>query len=161
MHNNQQFEWHHLGSGPLREALEQEAIALLPENVHYKFYGQLTNEEVYQFYHSTPVDLFLNVSETEGIPVSIMEAQSLSIPVVATAVGGTPEIVDDENGLLLPADLTPNILSSEISNLFSDSDILQRKRQKARENWEQKYNADINYQIFVKRILNQTNKTAQ
>ena len=45
-----------------------------------------------------PVDLFLTVSANEGIPVSIMEAQSFGIPVIATDVGGISEIVNNVNG---------------------------------------------------------------
>jgi glycosyltransferase involved in cell wall biosynthesis len=48
-------------------------------------------------------DIFVNSSVTEGISISILEAMSMSLPVVATAVGGTPKIVrDEENGLLVP-----------------------------------------------------------
>ena len=47
-------------------------------------------------------DLFVNMSLSEGIPVSIMEAISFGIPIIATNVGGNAEIVNDETGVLIP-----------------------------------------------------------
>lgn len=89
---------------------------------------------------------FLNVSSSEGVPVSIMEAISFNIPVVATNVGGTSEIVTDETGILLSSDPT----AEEILNaLYSIESI----NVQPREFWKQKYNADTNYKEFVK-VLN-------
>lgn len=61
-------------------------------------------------------DLFLNISESEGVPFSIMEALSAGIPVMATDVGGTAEIIDDTVGRLLPKELTPVLLRQELIN---------------------------------------------
>lgn len=52
-------------------------------------------------YSEHPVDVFINLSTNEGVPVSIMEAISFDIPIVATDVGGTSEIVTDETGILV------------------------------------------------------------
>lgn len=57
-------------------------------NVAYNFVEYLNNEEVYTFYRNNRVDVFLNVSESEGVPVSIMEAMSCHIPTIAPDVGG-------------------------------------------------------------------------
>ena len=90
--------WNHLGDGPLRELAEAAATSALAGRMEFTFRGQLTNSAVLDFYRRNPVDVFANVSASEGVPVSIMEAQACGIPVVATAVGGTPEIVSDRIG---------------------------------------------------------------
>jgi glycosyltransferase involved in cell wall biosynthesis len=48
-------------------------------------------------------DMFVLASHHEGLPVTVMEVLTLGVPVVATAVGGLPEVVDDTNGILVPA----------------------------------------------------------
>jgi len=49
----------------------------------------LPHNDVLNYYASNPVDVFINTSSSEGLPVSIMEAMSFGIPVIATNVGGT------------------------------------------------------------------------
>lgn len=84
--------WIHFGDGPLMPQL-RAAAAELPEGVTVELRGQVDNAAVLDFYARERVDVFVNASTSEGVPVSIMEAISYDIPVVATAVGGTPEIV--------------------------------------------------------------------
>jgi glycosyltransferase involved in cell wall biosynthesis len=58
-------------------------------------------------------DLFVLASDHEGLPVTVMEALTLGVPVVATAVGGLPEVVTGENGILVaPGD--PQALADAI-----------------------------------------------
>jgi len=78
-------------------------------------------------YHSVmpKVDLLLFPSISEGLPMSIIEAQSLGIPVIATAVGGIPEIVKDgENGIIVERD--PKSVSSAIERLYDNTDKYDR-----------------------------------
>jgi len=48
-------------------------------------------------------DLYANSSISEGVSLTILEAMAAALPVVATRVGGTPEVVDDSCGRLVPA----------------------------------------------------------
>lgn len=91
------IEWVHFGDGPEHEAVAART-ADLPENLTVTLRGSTPNSDILAFYAARRVDVFVNLSTTEGVPVSIMEAISYDIPVVATRVGGTPEIVGEEHG---------------------------------------------------------------
>lgn len=111
-------EWSHFGDGILLEELKRNT-SKLPAGVTAIFHGRVTPEEVQNYYLKNPVDLFLNVSSTEGVPVSIMEAFSAGIPVYATHVGGTSEIVNSSNGKLLDKNLTPELLAKELVSFYT------------------------------------------
>ena len=65
-------------------------------------------------------DGFVLASSNEGLPVALMEALALGLPIVATAVGGVPEIVTpDENGILVPA-RDPAALADALAALAAD-----------------------------------------
>lgn len=146
------IEWNHLGDGPLRTRLEAEASASLPGRVEWRIHGHLPNQDVLDFYRRRPVDVFVNVSASEGIPVSIMEAQSCGIPVVATGVGGTPEIVGDGNGVLLEVDPTPEEIASALERFATADAELSALRAGSVESWRSRYNAARNFPAFIDRI---------
>lgn len=67
-------------------------------------------------------DLFVLASAWEGLPVAVMEALALGLPVVATAVGGLPEMVDEGvEGLLVPPG-RPDLLAAAVAGLAGDAD---------------------------------------
>lgn len=145
------FNWTHIGDGPLMGKIAALVSSINRKNLTINLLGHLSNEEVLAFYKEQVTNVFINVSTTEGIPVSIMEAQSFGIPVVATAVGGIPEIVNNTNGILLSAN--PNIDEvKEAIKRFTDTEFQQQKRIMSRKNWETKYNAEKNYTRFYKEI---------
>ena len=72
------------------------------------------NFEILDFYKNNYIDLFINLSYSEGIPVSIMEAMSYSIPTLATNVGGVSELVNEDNGVLVERDSIAEEITSDI-----------------------------------------------
>ena len=149
--------WIHFGDGALFENLKQKTEELLShkENIRYEFPGNESNETVLHYFRNTSVDAILNVSSTEGVPVSIMEAMSFGVPAIATNVGGTSEIVEDgENGFLLPADPTAQEIAERLKTLFQmTKEDKHRLHGNAYKTWETKYCSDVNYTDFLKRIL--------
>lgn len=146
--SSQKYEWTHIGYGPLKLELDDIANTILPENVTHKFVGYLPKEEMISFYKNNCIDVFINVSASEGIPVSIMEAQSCGIPVIATEVGGTPEIVSNDVGLLLSKNPGPKEIMEALSKMMENPDKMMMKRKKSRDNWENNYNSRKNFEIF-------------
>lgn len=112
-------KWTHIGDGPLLTSLKEMSSTLDPDKVDIVFTGFLPNEDVPQYYIDNGFDVFLNVSESEGVPVSVMEALSVGLPIIATDVGGTSEIVDDSVGILLPANPSSALVASSISEFQS------------------------------------------
>jgi glycosyltransferase involved in cell wall biosynthesis len=106
-----------VGEGPHRTRLEGEVGRLgLGDTVKFAGYRSDVRAVMPAF------DVFVNASSTEGISLTILEAMSAGLPVVATAVGGTPEIVvDGETGLLVPAG-NPQALAQAILEVRSLAD---------------------------------------
>jgi len=109
-----EVEWHHIGDGFLRKELEF-LVKKLDLTDKFIFHGMLDSSKVLDFYTSNSFDVFINVSQSEGVPFSIMESFAAGIPVIATDVGGNSEIVNNETGKLLKEDITPNLLAEEIT----------------------------------------------
>lgn len=141
-------EWIHFGDGELMESLKLQAEKL-PSRIHCHFMGRIPNEGVQKFYSTHKIDVFVNVSETEGVPVSIMEAQSYGIPVIATDVGGTSELVfNGVNGVLLNKDFS----NEELLSAFKNITVNQEKyRTEALKTWESISNANGLYWNFFKK----------
>ena len=148
---NIDFHWTHIGDGPLRTKLETQANEQIPGK--YTFKGRLPNSEVLEYLQNEPTDLFINVSLSEGIPVSIMEAFSCGIPALVTVVGGNDEIVNNENGIILTAKTTPKEIVSALFR-FNNFPSTQKNimKQAAYNTWRNEYNASKNYSSFVKQI---------
>lgn len=143
--------WVHFGDGPLR--LELENLVDKYE-VSFEFQGNVSNGEILKYYAENYVDIFINLSSSEGIPVSIMEAQSAGIPVLALDVGGCSEIVNNENGFLLPKEATSSEIAKTISNyILSPSADKEKKRKRSYENWIEKFNAEKNYMEFTEMLI--------
>jgi glycosyltransferase involved in cell wall biosynthesis len=147
---SEKIHWVHIGDGPERERIE-DLIKHFPSNVSAELKGRIPNSAIYTYYDETRPDLFVNVSASEGVPVSIMEAMSFGIPVLATDVGGNGEIVNEGNGLLIPS----NSDSKNIKNILTTFLALNQNAVKidAYKTWEQKYQASLNYQLFVDQIV--------
>ena len=146
----QMIEWHHFGDGQMRSDF-QKIAKNFPDNVKGHLPGFVSNDDIMRHYHHNPVDVFMSVSETEGgAPVSIMEAASCGIPIIATNVGGTPEIVSEKNGILLDPDPTPDEIASALLKLFDNPVMSNRLRKGSHQVWRGQFNAKINFGSFAR-----------
>jgi glycosyltransferase involved in cell wall biosynthesis len=74
----------------------------------------------------------VNPADVEGLPIALLEAMSLGKPVVATAVGGVPDVIEDgvEGLLVAPAD--PEALATGVDRLLGEPDLRHRLGEAAR-----------------------------
>ncbi len=147
------IEWTHCGGGDLLEEIQKKAAAL-PDNIQCTFTGTIHNTEVYDLYRDHDYHVFVNVSQSEGVPVSIMEAMSFGLPVIATAVGGTPETIDVGNsGYLLEEEYDDQTLIDYLYQIYRmEQPAYDKMRERAREKFEQDYNAIPNYHKFLRSL---------
>lgn len=144
------FYWIHIGTGELEEKIRKYASKKLKKE-NYKFLKKVDNSKVLQTYIDYDVDYFINMSDSEGVPVSIMEVISLGIPCIARNVGGNSEIINNECGLLL------NDIKNEYVNKFLSLRLQNTKKYQelsinSSEKWKKDYNAERNYIDFFKHI---------
>lgn len=152
--NSEDIEWIHFGEGYLRQELEEYAKSKIPSNIKYAFRGIVPNNEILDFYNTNSVDLFLNLSKSEGIPVSIMEALSAGIPVLATDVGGTKEAVNNNHGFIIDKDFNIDETAEKIKTYLNSSDEMKLKyKNNAYKYWQSHYQARKNYMDFYNDII--------
>jgi glycosyltransferase involved in cell wall biosynthesis len=144
--------WTHFGDGPERPRLEA-LIAGLPAHIHVDLRGSVPNAEVMAWYRANPVDVFVHSSESEGLPVVLMEATSFGIPIIAADAGGVREITTAETGILLPNVITPAMLA-EVLNGFKTSGWYDAEaRSGVRAFWAATFDAKEVYTRLLKKLL--------
>lgn len=146
-HKGTKLKWVHFGDGPLKEELLKN-VELLSPSVSFEFKGEVPNQVILDFYKSNYVDLFVSLSLSEGIPVSIMEAMMHGIPVLAYGVNGVPEIVSDNTGW----SLSPEQNISDINISFNIEEQTKLNRERIRDLTIRKFDSEINYRSFLNEL---------
>ncbi len=151
------ISWTHIGSGPLLKDLTEYASKKLnKQNIHFEFLGAMPNSAVMDYYQNNKISCFVNCSRSEGVPVSIMEAQSFGIPVIAPDVGGVAEQINNKTGILLPSEFNSEDLVKAIRNV-GDFQTMEVQKE-ILNHWEIFFNSENNYTIFIKDLINTINK---
>lgn len=126
-----------VGSGRLREGLEEKAKALNLEG-KIRFLGYRTDiKEIISI-----SDIIVDPALNEGLGLVILEAQALGKPVLATRVGGIPEvIIDNQTGILVPAGDFKS-LAGEMIRLLRDAELAARLAREAKKRIELEFSKD-------------------
>lgn len=147
---NLKVNWTHFGTGPMKDCLDKQIAKVQNiKNLTVSLKGYVPNKDIIHYLESNIVDVFINLSSSEGVPVSIMEAQSFGIPVIATNVGGSGEIMTQENGILLSANPSSNEVYEALDNFISKD----WNREIIKKTWNKYSNADINFPQFTQQLL--------
>lgn len=142
-----------VGDGELRPAMEQLAQELgIAERV--RFWG--IRSDVADILNAA--DIFTLPSKYEGNPMSVMEAMAAGLPVVASRVGGVPEVVENEQmGVLVPADGEPCLVKA-LQTLAENISLRQRMGQAALQRAQQQFGVRSmvrNYEALYESLLRQ------
>ncbi len=141
-------KWMHHGGGetiPLVKDILKEKGGhvefLLSEKVENYF-------EVIQLQKSFEPHVFINLSTTEGLPITIMEALSLGVPILANDVGSCAEFIKPDTGILVAPDEEPNQIAKKMAK-FMRLNANAFDRTKIRLFWNDHFSAQSNYQKFA------------
>lgn len=149
------IKWVHFGTGSEEVSIKRLANDTLTgsSNIQFEFKGSVGNNDLFHYYRTNKINVFINVSEAEGIPVSIMEAMSFGIPCIATNVGGNSEIVNKNNGLLLNTNPSAKEVAQAIEEFIkmniSEYTVYSNN---AFNTWHNDYNSENNYPDFLNKI---------
>lgn len=147
------YYWTHIGGGPEFEKIKKLAYRKLNKD-NFKFTGFLKNQDVLNWYKENPATVFVNISSSEGVPVAIMEAISMALPVIATDVGGTREIVENnQNGYLLKKDCNINDIVKALNQYYKmDKSEYDEMCKNALKIWNERSNAKKLYSNFAEEL---------
>jgi len=127
-----------IGDGPYRSRLEQLAEDLNLNNI--EFLGHIPNAQLPIHYNHA--DIFVLPSCAEGMSNVILEAMACGLPVVATNVGGNPELVQNgETGFLVPPE-NVDALYDSLVKLLSDKNLRERMGRSGRKTVEEFFTWD-------------------
>jgi glycosyltransferase involved in cell wall biosynthesis len=151
------LKWIHIGAEQKYDKTYPRYLKAIEDlknknNIKVELLGDLSQEKVFDLYSSVSINLFLSLSSTEGLPVSMMEAISFGIPLLATDVGGCKEIANKETGKLLNSDVSVEEFAKSIEE-FKNSEMNSNTfRICVRKFWEENFNDQINYSKFFEAI---------
>ena len=128
-----------VGDGNYRKELEK-MVEDKGLNRYFHFTGKVSHVTDYL----QIMDIFVHPSLSEGLPRAVMEAMGMGIPVVATKVGGIPEVVEDVTGILVPP-ASPEGLTKAILELLSSAE----KRKRMGEEGKKRIYKDFNSRRMV------------
>jgi glycosyltransferase involved in cell wall biosynthesis len=142
-------EWTHFGDGPGRAELDQ-LVGDGPPGLTVAIKGHVPAEVVHAELRSGNHDVFLNLSLSEGAPVSLMEAQCVGMPVVATAVGGSAEVAPARFNELVSTDDPASSVAQAILRAYARpaEDAAAR-----RDHWARNYRSDDVYPTWARELL--------
>jgi glycosyltransferase involved in cell wall biosynthesis len=147
-------KWVHHGNKGDKDKIFYKKIKELPSNVEFILHERKENySDVLKFIKENHFNLFVLLSSIEGLPVSLIEAISFGIPVLATDVGGVSEVVSAANGMIIEKDFDPAAIAKKITDFTKSVMNCEEGRKKVREDWEERFSANKNYEKFYNQLI--------
>jgi glycosyltransferase involved in cell wall biosynthesis len=131
------YLWVLIGSGP-----EQTKIEQLIKTEHLETYFKIIPAQDNDWQYLKAFDCFILPSVKEGLPYTILEAGLAQIPLIATTVGGIPEIIVNEQTGLLTASLNPLALSEAMEKIVSQPELAAKLAEQNLQNIQTNFSLD-------------------
>ncbi|MCL3789036.1 glycosyltransferase [Actinomyces sp. AC-18-1] len=147
--------WTHIGERDEQRLAQMRGYAdAVAPGAQVELLGYVPNARTRELLATGGYTLLTNTSSGEGVPVSIMEAMAAGLPVVATDVGGTREIVHDGvNGRLVPAQATGEDIARAVAEVADQEErAMARTRAAARRTWDEEFNAPRQYTALAEHL---------
>ena len=135
-----------IGDGP--ELNQLQKISLESNNKdNIIFHGKLNRDEINHIFLNS--DIYIQASNYEGLPHSLLEAMSYGIPVLCTPVGECKEILGNEDrGYILDLPVSKNNIKSKISQVIGEKDIANKKGERGKDFINEKYNLTNSFNLY-------------
>ncbi len=135
-----------IGDGP--ELNQLQKISLESNNKdNIIFHGKLNRDDINHIFLKS--DIYIQASNYEGLPHSLLEAMSYGIPVLCTPVGECKEILGNEDrGYILDLPVSKNNIKSKISQIIGEKDIANKKGEKGKDFINEKYNLTNSFNLY-------------
>ena len=135
-----------IGDGP--ELNQLQKISLESNNKdNIIFHGKLNRDEIDHIFLNS--DIYIQASNYEGLPHSLLEAMSYGIPVLCTPVGECKEILGNEDrGYILDLPVSKNNIKSKISQIISEKDIANKKGERGKDFINENYNLTNSFNLY-------------
>ena len=135
-----------IGDGP--ELNQLQKISLESNNKdNIIFHGKLNRDEINHIFLNS--DIYIQASNYEGLPHSLLEAMSYGIPVLCTPVGECKEILGNEDrGYILDLPVSKNNITSKISEIIGEKNIANKKGERGKDFINEKYNLTNSFNLY-------------
>lgn len=135
-----------IGDGP--ELNQLQRISLESNNKdNIIFHGKLNRDDINHIFLKS--DIYIQASNYEGLPHSLLEAMSYGIPVLCTPVGECKEILGNEDrGYILDLPVSKNNIKSKISQIIGEKNIANKKGERGKDFINEKYNLTNSFNLY-------------
>ena len=135
-----------IGDGP--ELNQLQKISLESNNKdNIIFHGKLNRDDINHIFLKS--DIYIQASNYEGLPHSLLEAMSYGIPVLCTPVGECKEILGNEDrGYILDLPVSKNNIKSKISEIIGEKDIANKKGERGKDFINENYNLTNSFNLY-------------
>ena len=135
-----------IGDGP--ELNQLQRISLESNNKdNIIFHGKLNRDDINHIFLKS--DIYIQASNYEGLPHSLLEAMSYGIPVLCTPVGECKEILGNEDrGYILDLPVSKNNIKSKIIEIIGEKNIANKKGERGKDFINEKYNLTNSFNLY-------------